>query len=61
MFLYRNKTWGDRVKIILSWLTKSENPANLVMAYFDNSFGHDKTKHEAELKTLYTNIDNTIE
>lgn len=61
MFLFRKMSWMDRAKTILEWLTNDNEPANLVMAYFDhNLFGYDKTKHDDEVKILYENVETTI-
>lgn len=51
--------WEDRADIIIDWLTGKE-PANLVMAYFEDFGSIDPDKKEIEKAAHFQKVDDII-
>lgn len=53
--------WEDRVGIIFNWMTQTEQKANLVMAYFENSpLSYDVNEKKKDLKQHIQKVDNLV-
>lgn len=52
--------WNDRVNKIIDWVKDKNRPANLIMAYFEDSPSHDKTIRHEEAENHIKKVDDTI-